>query len=263
MSGIHRPSLSSCSPRAAPRLRRPRRDPPHRLPPSSHHDNERPSPLTNGLFADHPLGNRRPSGPFHVVVRPAPRITVASPTFPPHRAATPDAPPPPKSAMLGATSVPSALPYENDCMNRFLEAGRIAFLQGEVWVDLSREQHFTHTAVKTDLTAVRGDRTTETCEPMTVEQVTVVSLQLSAISRFRECRTTPTGEGRQSGRATLRLRTLPKLPRCSPRPDESDCVAPSETRPRCRVRRQPVLRFRPQRVHVVRDDQQAVGLGKG
>src|SRR5689334_4692619 len=36
----------------------------------------------------------------------------------------------------------------------FPENARIWFLKGEVWVDTSREQPFTHGAVKTEITAV-------------------------------------------------------------------------------------------------------------
>lgn len=36
----------------------------------------------------------------------------------------------------------------------FPEKGRIWFLKGEVWVDMSKEQVFTHVAVKTEITAV-------------------------------------------------------------------------------------------------------------
>lgn len=36
----------------------------------------------------------------------------------------------------------------------FPETGRIWFLQGEVWVDMSKEQIFTHVGVKTEIAAV-------------------------------------------------------------------------------------------------------------
>src|SRR5947209_9808644 len=36
----------------------------------------------------------------------------------------------------------------------FPDEGRICFLQGEVWIDMSREQLFTHNQVKTELTSV-------------------------------------------------------------------------------------------------------------
>src|SRR3954470_5347319 len=38
----------------------------------------------------------------------------------------------------------------------FPQEGRICFLKGEVWVDMSREQLFSHVAVKTELAAVLG-----------------------------------------------------------------------------------------------------------
>src|SRR5439155_9899957 len=34
----------------------------------------------------------------------------------------------------------------------FPETGRISFLQGEVWIDMSKEQLFSHNQVKTELT---------------------------------------------------------------------------------------------------------------
>ena len=36
----------------------------------------------------------------------------------------------------------------------FPEKGRICYLQGEVWVDMSKEQVFSHVLVKTEITAV-------------------------------------------------------------------------------------------------------------
>jgi hypothetical protein len=36
----------------------------------------------------------------------------------------------------------------------FPEKGRIGYLQGEVWVDVSKEQLFTHVAVKGEITVV-------------------------------------------------------------------------------------------------------------
>jgi Uma2 family endonuclease len=38
----------------------------------------------------------------------------------------------------------------------FPEKGRIWFLKGEVWVDMSKEQVFTHVAIKTEITVVLG-----------------------------------------------------------------------------------------------------------
>jgi Uma2 family endonuclease len=38
----------------------------------------------------------------------------------------------------------------------FPEKGRVCFLQGEVWVDMSKEQLFTHGAVKAEITVVLG-----------------------------------------------------------------------------------------------------------
>jgi Uma2 family endonuclease len=38
----------------------------------------------------------------------------------------------------------------------FPEKGRICYLKGEVWVDMSKEQVFTHAAVKTEITVVLG-----------------------------------------------------------------------------------------------------------
>lgn len=41
-------------------------------------------------------------------------------------------------------------------MDDFPETGRIWFLKGEVWVDMSREQIYTHGQVKTEITVVVG-----------------------------------------------------------------------------------------------------------
>ncbi|MHB1424444.1 MAG: Uma2 family endonuclease [Gemmataceae bacterium] len=38
----------------------------------------------------------------------------------------------------------------------FPETGRICYLKGEVWVDMSKEQLFTHIAVKTEIAAILG-----------------------------------------------------------------------------------------------------------
>ncbi len=45
------------------------------------------------------------------------------------------------------------------CSDDFPETGRICFLNGEVWVDMSREQLFSHNQVKLEYSLVLGTMT--------------------------------------------------------------------------------------------------------